>query len=26
VFSFYDDGNANSTAVLDVFYRSAWLG
>jgi hypothetical protein len=26
LFSFYDDGNANSTAVLDVFYRSAWLG
>jgi len=26
VFSFYDDGNANSTAVLEVFYRSAWLG
>jgi len=26
VFSFYDDGEANSTAVLDVFYRSAWLG
>jgi hypothetical protein len=26
LFSFYDDGNANSTAVLEVFYRSAWLG
>lgn len=26
VFNFTDDGNANSTAVLDVFYRSAWLG
>ena len=26
LFSFYDDGNANSTAVLDVYYRSAWLG
>jgi hypothetical protein len=24
--SFYDDGNANSTAVLDIYYRSAWLG
>ena len=24
--SFYDDGQANSTAVLDVYYRSAWLG
>jgi hypothetical protein len=26
IISFYDDGNANSTAVLEVFYRSAWLG
>ncbi len=26
LFSFYDDGNANSTAVLAVYYRSAWLG
>ena len=26
LFSFSDDGSANSTAVLDVFYRSAWLG
>lgn len=24
--SFYDDGNVNSTAVLDIYYRSAWLG
>jgi hypothetical protein len=26
IFSFYDDGQANSTAVLAVYYRSAWLG
>jgi hypothetical protein len=26
LFTFNDDGNANSTAVLDVLYRSAWLG
>jgi hypothetical protein len=26
VFSFYDDGAANSTASLVVYYRSAWLG
>mgnify|MGYP006281311125 FL=1 len=25
-FSFYDEGNANSTASLAVYYRSAWLG
>ena len=26
VFSFIDEGNANSTASLTVYYRSAWLG
>jgi hypothetical protein len=25
-FSFYDEGAANSTASLSVYYRSAWLG
>ena len=26
VFSFYDDGDATSSASLTVYYRSAWLG
>jgi hypothetical protein len=26
VFSFIDEGNANTTASLTVYYRSAWLG
>jgi len=26
LFSFVDEGNANTTASLTVYYRSAWLG